>query len=367
MHSLSDSREIHVSVIVPCRNEIRYIRAFLDSLVHQDLPEINAEILVSDGMSDDGTREVLAEYKRTCPMLRVIDNPRKIASTALNVGIRASRGEVIIRMDAHSEYAPDYIQMCFRTLNETGAANVGGPALTRADGYLPKAIALAYGSRFARGGAKSHDPSYEGFVGTVTYGCWRKSTLEHVGMFDERFHRCQDNELNRRLIENGEKFGSRQESFPGIAPEVACRPCFTNTFNTDSGESPSFVKHGRPASWRQLIPTACLLVGVGLLMGAAGTAFGGPASWKIAFDVAIASFVGLYCLASVIAASLLARREGLAFSAGIANRFCNASPVVWSGLSRGNCLPPYRLGSPVPFKKRGNHYYPVNLASRHAA
>jgi glycosyltransferase involved in cell wall biosynthesis len=319
---LANENEIQVSVVVPCRNEIRFIRVFLESVIHQDFSRIRAEVLIADGMSEDGTRDVLAEYERRCPMLRVIDNPQKIAATGLNAAIRTARGDVIVRMDAHSQYAPDYVQSCFDTLNETDAANVGGPALTRADGYLPQAIALAYGSRFARGGAKSHDPAYEGYVDTVTYGCWRKSTLERVGMFDERFYRSQDNELNRRIIAAGEKIWQSPKIVSWYRPRCGLLPLFHQYFQYGFWKVAILRKHGKPASWRQLIPGASLIIAAALLLGATGAAFAGPASWRTAFEIAFASFAGLYCAAAVCAAFLLSRRDGW--------RFFPALPIIFA-------------------------------------
>src|SRR5260370_22268694 len=133
----------YVSVIVACRNEMAHIHNFLDSLCGQVLDDIKIEVLIADGRSDDGTRRVLEQYRRNFPTLRVIDNPDRIVSAGLNAAIRAAQGEIIIRIDAHTEYAPDYIRSCLEVLNGTNADNVGGPALTRAHGYRVQAIALA--------------------------------------------------------------------------------------------------------------------------------------------------------------------------------------------------------------------------------
>src|SRR5256885_2858336 len=100
------------------------------------------------------------------PILRIIDNPGRFVSNGLNAAIRAARGEIIIRMDAHTEYAPDYVRECVAALQATGADNVGGPARTKADTYLEKAIAAAYHSPFAVGGARFHDLNYQGFLDT---------------------------------------------------------------------------------------------------------------------------------------------------------------------------------------------------------
>src|SRR5258708_29331697 len=150
------SENIRVSVIVACRNERKHIRNCLDSLCRQALGDIKIEVLIADGTSDDGTRQILDLYRRIVLPLRMIDNPDKIASAGLNAAIRAARGEIIIRMDAHSEYAPDYIRRCLEVLDETSADNVGGPAVTPADGYLGLAIDLAYHSAFSCGGGQRH-------------------------------------------------------------------------------------------------------------------------------------------------------------------------------------------------------------------
>src|SRR5262249_3493008 len=110
--SVSPATKPHVSIIIPCRNEVRDIEACLSSVLAQQEPRQGFEVIVADGMSDDGTRELLRKIETREPRIRVIDNPNRIASTGLNAGIRAARGEVIVRMDAHTEYTPDYIRKC---------------------------------------------------------------------------------------------------------------------------------------------------------------------------------------------------------------------------------------------------------------
>src|ERR1035437_10043388 len=156
-----------ISIIVPCRNESAHIVRLLECLRHQEWGGAQWEAIIADGMSDDGTRETLARYTSTDSRIILIDNPERIVSTGLNRAIRASRGDIILRMDAHSEYAPDYVCQCVRVLEETGADNVGGPAKTKARGLLGRAIAAAYHSPYSTGGAKFHDEGYEGPTDTV--------------------------------------------------------------------------------------------------------------------------------------------------------------------------------------------------------
>jgi len=307
------SESAHVSVIVACRNEIAYIHSFLDSLFWQDLGGTRIEVLIADGMSDDGTRQVLERYRRNCPTLLVIDNPDKITSAGLNAAIHAARGEIIIRMDAHTEYAPDYIRRCLEVLNETNADNVGGPALTRASGYMAHAIALAYHARFTCGGAKFHDPEYEGYVDTVPYGCWRKSTLERLGWFDEGLSRNQDDELNLRLVSTGGKIWQSPKIVSWYRPRASLTALFHQYLQYGFWKVSVIRKHGKPASWRHLVPGACLLIGVVLLLGAAGASLSGSAWWESVFITACAVLAGMYFAASAGAAFFAARRGGWRF------------------------------------------------------
>ena len=310
---MQPSENIRVSVIIACRNERKHIRNCLDSLCRQALGDIKIEVLIADGMSDDGTRQVLDLYRRIVLPLRVIDNRDKIASAGLNAAIRAARGEIIIRMDAHSEYAPDYIRRCLEVLDETSADNVGGPALTRADGYLGRAIALAYHCAFSCGGAKFHDVEYEGYVDTVPYGCWRKSTLERIGLFDESLSRNQDDELNLRLISSGGRIWQSPRIASWYRPRATLTALFRQYFQYGFWKVSVIRKHTKPGSWRHLIPGACLLAGIALLLGAAGASLSGSALWRSAFITACAGFAALYFAVSVGAAFLIARRRGWHF------------------------------------------------------
>src|SRR6267378_4974329 len=292
------SENIRVSVIVACRNERKHIRNCLDSLCRQALGDIKIEVLIADGMSDDGTRQILDLYRRIVLPLRVIDNRDKIASAGLNAAIRAARGEIIIRMDAHSEYAPDYIRRCLEVLCETSADNVGGPALTRADGYLGRAIALAYHCAFSCGGAKFHDVEYEGYVDTVPYGCWRKSTLERIGLFDESLSRNQDDELNLRLISSGGRIWQSPRIVSWYRPRATPTALFRQYFQYGFWKVSVIRQHTKPGSWRHLIP---------------GASLSGSASWRSAFITACAGFAALYCAVSGGAAFLIARRRGWRF------------------------------------------------------
>jgi succinoglycan biosynthesis protein ExoA len=310
---MQQNRAIQVSVVVPCRNEIRHIHGFLDSVFHQELGEIEMEVLVADGMSKDGTRLVLGEFKEKYPALKVLDNPEEIVSTGLNRVIREARGEIIIRMDAHSVYAPDYVRSCVEVLHESRADNVGGPALTRAEGYLALAIAHAYQSPFARGGVKYRDQRYEGPVDTVTYGCWRKSTLERLGMFDEKLVRSQDYELNMRIGSCGGTVWRSPRLISWYWPRARLSGLFWQYFQYGFWKVAVIRKHRGLASWRNFVPGSCLLAGAMLLLCAALASLTGLVQWQKAFFDVWLGLAGLYLASTFAAAVSVAKREGLKF------------------------------------------------------
>lgn len=290
-----------VSVIVPVRREMAVIERFLASLAAQDAGDFEWEAIIADGMSDDGTVDVLAKWAQRWLKLTVIDNPRGYVSSGLNAAVLAARGDIIVRMDAHSEYAPDYLRQCIAVLQETGADNVGGPALTRATGWMARAIAAAYHSRFGSGGARFHDPNYEGPVDTVPYGCWRRATLERAGLFDESLVRNQDDELNLRIVRGGGRVWQSPRIRSWYWPRSSLRALFTQYFQYGLWKVAVIRKHRRPASWRHLAPGVCVLLGVGLAMASV--------FWRLPLFV-LCGLAGVYAALSLVASVAAARRYG---------------------------------------------------------
>jgi succinoglycan biosynthesis protein ExoA len=299
-----------VSVIVACRNEAQDIRCFLDSVLAQRLCGMDLEIILADGMSTDGTREMLEQYARSHGQLRVIDNPGRIVSTGLNAAIRSSRGEILVRMDAHTKYEPDYIERCVETLEATGADNVGGPARTRAEGLLGRAISAAYHNRFASGGALFHDEAYEGYVDTVIYGCWRKATLERLGGFDESLVRNQDDELNLRLVRAGGKIWQSPRIVSWLRTRESFAALFRQYYQYGFWKVAVIRKHKTAASWRHLVPGAFVALNLGLLLSAVGTSILGP-PWIARIAILTwAVFGSLYAASCLIASVWTVRKSG---------------------------------------------------------
>jgi glycosyltransferase involved in cell wall biosynthesis len=195
-----------VSIIIPCFNEGKYIRTLLDNILHQDYPVSRLEVFLIDGMSHDNTREIIEEYHQQHPYIQLFLNEKRFVPFALNLGIKKSRGDVVIRMDAHSAYPPDYCSILVRHLIELEADNVGGTWITKPgnDSAKANAIAVALSSVFGVG-----DSHYRlgvkdiRKVDTVPFGCFPKSVFERIGLFDEEPLRNQDDEFNGRIIEHG--------------------------------------------------------------------------------------------------------------------------------------------------------------------
>src|SRR5437879_6062468 len=194
-----------VSFVMPVRNEEEYIRASLQSLVEQSYPASDCEIIVVDGRSSDRTREIIEELRQRNPQVHCLDNSAGIVPTAMNIGIRAARGEVIIRADGHNVYPQDYAANCVKYLEETGADNVGGPWVTVAadESLSARLVAAILSSPFGVGNSKFRTSREEGFVDTVPFGAFRREIFDRVGMYNEKLVRNQDNELNARIRKAG--------------------------------------------------------------------------------------------------------------------------------------------------------------------
>ena len=201
--------QILVSVIMPCRNEEKFIGKCLDSIVAQDYPKDKLEILIGDGMSEDKTKRVIENYMGRYSFIKLFDNPKKIAPVAQNIGIKNAKGKIIIIMDVHTVYKSDYISKCIKYLKEYEVDNVGGiwKIMPSEKTLINKAIALVSSSFFGAGNAYYRMGYSKGpkFVDTVFLGCYKKETFEKIGLYNENLARSYDMEFNSRLRKAGGK------------------------------------------------------------------------------------------------------------------------------------------------------------------
>ena len=223
-----------VSVIIPCRNEKNFISKCLDSIIEQDYPKYKLEVLVIDGMSEDGTREIIKDYSGKNSFIKILDNPKKFTPFALNIGIKEAKGEVIVRMDAHAGYEKDYISKCAFHLIESGADNVGGSikTLPTKDTLEARAIVHSLSSPFGAASdfrVGSKEPKE---VDTVFGGCFKKEIFQRVGLFNENLRRSQDMEFNLRI----KKAQGRILLFPDIIVSYYPQATFENFFKHNLGD-----------------------------------------------------------------------------------------------------------------------------------
>ncbi|MCQ2283435.1 MAG: glycosyltransferase family 2 protein [Bacteroidales bacterium] len=206
-----------LSVIVPCYNEKKYITHCVESILQQDYPKDDLEVLFVDGMSNDGTRDSLQSYCAQYPFLKMLDNPEKIVRFAMNKGIRAAQGEVIIRLDMHSAYEVSYFSTLAKQLQSLGADNVGCVCKTDVLNKTSKALAIkaALSSPFGVGNSsfRTGTPTVVE-ADTVPFGCFRRDVFERFGYYDTRLVRNQDIELNKRIKAGGGKIF--------LLPEALC-------------------------------------------------------------------------------------------------------------------------------------------------
>ena len=257
--SSTDNNDLpFVSVVVPVRNEEQHIERCFMSLMHQDYPRDRYEILAVDGQSEDGTCGAVRALQRRYPdvALHLLDNPKRTISPALNLGIQAAQGEVIVRMDGHSITAPDYLRACVAALRESQAASVGGAVHAVGSTPFGAAVALATTHRLGAGDAKYRVGSEAGYVDTVPFGAYRREVLERVGLFDENMVINEDYELNVRIRATGERIYLDPAIRFQYTPRGTPRGLWTQYFRYGWWKLETVRRHPGSMRWRQAIPVA---------------------------------------------------------------------------------------------------------------
>lgn len=196
-----------VSVIIPCRNEERFIGKCLDSIIFQDYPKEKLEVLVVDGSSEDKTKEIIKSYLQKYYFLKLLENSKKFTPFGLNIGIKEAKGDLIMRMDTHASYEKDYVSKCVRYLKEYNADNVGGAikTLPAKNNLIAKAIAFCLSSPFGASSSFRLGAKEIKEADTVFGGCYKKEVFKKIGFFNENLKRSQDLEFNLRLKKAGGK------------------------------------------------------------------------------------------------------------------------------------------------------------------
>ncbi len=287
-----------ISIILPIRNEANFIKKSIESILAQDYPQDQIEILIADGMSTDSTREIVQAYQQTHPRIRILDNPGKIVPTALNAAIRQAKGDIIIRIDGHTLIAPDYVRKCVETLRRTGADNVGGCMTAEGSTSFGKAVAIATSTPFGVGNSKFHYQQAEEEVDSVYMGAWLKQVFTRIGLFDEELVRDQDDEFNYRLREKGGKIILNPEIRSVYTTRSSPLTLWKQYFQYGLWKIRVLQKHPKQMSPRQFIPPLFVL---GLLVSVILTLI---ISWsKWIFLLITLSYLVANMAASIVTAS----------------------------------------------------------------
>jgi len=287
------------TVIIPCRNERNFVADALDSVLANDWPAERMEVLVVDGMSDDGTRDVVGAYADRDARVRLLDNPGLFAGDAMNVGVAAARGDLIARLDAHGTVPPDYLREAAAVLAERPDVwAVGGPMTRTGIDEGSRLVAAISSSNFATGNAGKRCGDYEGPVDAVAFPLWRRDVFERVGPFDEAFIRNQDDDFDMRLRRAGgivfQTPRLRVQYFVRGTPARLLR----QYFQYGAWKVVLMRKHGRLPGWTPLAPPAFFgALALGFVAG-----FVASWAWLAAGVMALAYFAADSVASAAVAA-----------------------------------------------------------------
>lgn len=244
-----------VSLVMPIRNEAGFIAAALGAALAQDYPAELMEVIVADGMSTDGTREIVRRMEAADARVQLIDNDGQFVATGLNAALRRARGAIIIRADGHCEIAPDYVRQCVRCLLEEDVAGVGGPIETIGATPVAQAIAEAMSSNFGVGGSAFRTvKNRRMLVESVAFPAYTRRAVELAGFFDEELIRNQDDEYNYRLGALGGRILLAPEIRSRYYSRGSWRSLWRQYFQYGYWKVRVMQKHLAQMRWRQFIP-----------------------------------------------------------------------------------------------------------------
>lgn len=255
-----------VTIAMPAYNEERYIEACIASVQAQDYPRNLIEILIADGRSTDRTREIIAVLAAADPRIHLVDNPARLQAAGLGQMVKQATGDLIVRMDVHCEYAPDYVRKCVEVLERTGADNVGGSQRPRARTAFQRALCAALGSPLGVGGARYRSADAEGYVDTVFLGAFRRRVFETVGLWDPGAVTNEDAELNQRILDSGGQIYLSREIVVHYFPRDSFKTLARQYYKYGIGRARTLLKLGSFPNVRPALPFLMVAGGTLLLV-----------------------------------------------------------------------------------------------------
>ena len=316
-----------VSVVMPVRNEARFIARSVGAVLAQDYPKDRLEILVADGMSTDGTRGLLTALQQEHSNLIVVDNAGRIVSTGLNQLLARSRGDIVVRIDGHCEIAPDYVSRCVEHLRNDGVQGVGGPLQTIGETPAAEAIAVAMASPFGVGNSAFRTVANRSMItDTVAFPAYTRDILDRSGPFDIELVRNQDDEFNYRLRKAGGRLLLAADVRSRYYSRSSLRSLCRQYFQYGYWKVRVLQKHPWQMRTRQFVPpvfVACLLTALA----------GAPVSADA--RVALAAIVGAYAAANVGATLVAGRGVPVRFLPCLSAAFATLHVAYGSGFLVG--------------------------------
>jgi glycosyltransferase involved in cell wall biosynthesis len=318
------------TIVIPTRNEEAFIAECLDSVLANDFPKKEFEIIIADGMSADKTCGIIKEYQKKHKNITLLENKKINTAAGLNLAIKKAKGKYIVRMDAHTVYAKDYIKNCIELIEQKKGDNVGGPAISVATNTTGKAIAAVTTTPFCMGGADFRNKNAEGYTETVYLGTFEKELFEKIGYFDESTETNQDDEFNYRMTEKGYKIYLS----PKIKSKYYCRNSFKKLFiqyfKYGFFKIRVLEKHIKSIKLRQIVPAIFLLTIIFLLLASifsktAKTILFSTVTAYLIFLIIAATIVSIknklkYFPLSLIAIAIIQTSYGAGFILGIIKR-----------------------------------------------
>ena len=257
MNFLSNSNLPFVTFIIVAYNEEEFIGNLLNEYYHQDYPALLRELIIVDGDSQDDTKKIAQEFVQAHPELAItiLDNPKRILAPGINIALRAARGDIVCRVDAHVAIPSDHISKGVKLLNgkrNSGVVCIGGPWQTVGKGFWGRAIAAVLSNPFGVGNAKFRYSKTAGFVNTVPCGFFWRWVFDEVGFYREDLGRTEDNELHARIRGRGWKFYLS----PELITKYFCRSTIRGFLQQAFGNGYWVLISWRHCSWSHLLPFA---------------------------------------------------------------------------------------------------------------
>lgn len=313
-----------VTVVMVVRNEAPFMARALELVLAQDYPRDRMEIIVADGLSDDGTRDVLAEYQAKYPFIQVVNNPGRIVASGLNVAIDRSQGELIVRIDGHGQVATDFVSQVVQLMDEHPEAwCAGGPIVHAGTNLFGEAVAVAMSHPLGVGLATHRFEDYEGYVEGAHFPTFRKWIFDRIGKFDEGLVRTEDDEFNYRIAQAGGKvYVSPRVRYVYYVRDRLGK-LFRQYFQYSFWRIPVIKKHKKPTTLRQVVPplfflAVFVLLGVGIWLRQPWIALALPAIYLVALIAVAISVIPRKGLAVAALVPLAVATMHFAYALGIA-------------------------------------------------